>query len=602
MRIALISPEYPPAKRMGGIGTNTATVARALARRGEDVLVVTRGSGSRSVEHGVEVARIERRSLPNRAVERLLAYRQIAEVARRFRPDVVLAAEWEAEAWWLARWISIPVVTRLATPTYLLDVLNFGEVQSHTALVRRLERDQARRSAVVLAPSRAIVDRVAADWGLPPASVEIIPNPVDIDDVVRAGMTEHAIDLPARFVAFIGRLERRKGIEPLGEALGPLLAARRDLHAVLIGRDAGEEGGAVMERFRRDTAGVADRVHVLGELPREAALAILARAEAVALPSLWEAFGHVCVEAMALGRPVVAARAGGFAEIVEDGHSGWLVPPSDARALEHALKRCIEASDEARRRMGEAARRRARDFDVEAVIDRLGALLERAAGQPSELRAGAAGYRRYFRPEDRADPFHDLYEQKRRAVLAHFGDGPRRRILDVGGGYGRIAGPLSRDHVVVLSDVSREMLDEAQERWPSLDLVEADARRLPFADGEFDAALAIDLFPHLPELEEGLRELVRVVGAGGEVVFDTTNASPWWVLAYPGYVDRRPKRLLRTMLSRGVLPEWRPTVQHHRPREVREAAAAANLRLEGCRKLGPRWSPKWHLWWGTATR
>jgi glycogen synthase len=587
---------------MGGIGTNTATVARALARRGENVLVVTRGSPERYRDDGVEVVRLERRWLPHRAAERLLAYRRIARAARRFRPDVVYAAEWEAEAWWLARWTSIPVVTRLATPTYMLDLLNFGELQPGTALVRRLEREQARRSALVFAPSRAIADRVSADWGLADGSVEIVPNPVDVDEVTRAGATEPPIDLPPRFVAFIGRLERRKGLEPLGVALGRLLAARPDLHAVLIGRDSGEEGGAMMDGFRRDTAEVIDRVHQLGELPREAALAVVARAEAVALPSLWESFGYVCVEAMALGRPVVAADVGGFAEIVEDGRSGWLVPPGDAAALEQALARCVDAPDEERRRLGEEARRRARDFDVEAVVDGVGTLLERAAGGPSSLRAGAAGYRRHFRPEDRADPFSDLYERKREAVLAHFAGGPRRRILDVGGGYGRLAGPLSQGHDVVLSDVSPEMLAEASERWPGLEVVEADARRLPFADGDFDAVLAIDLFPHLPQLEQGLRELVRVVRPEGEVIFDTTNASPWWVLAYPAYVNRQPKRLLLTMLAGGVLPEWRATVRHHRPREVREAAAAAGLRLDGCRKLGPRWSPKWHLWWGTASR
>lgn len=599
MRIVLISPEYPPAERMGGIGTNTATVARALARRGEDVLVVTRGSAGRSRDEGVEVVRLERRWFPNRAVERLAAYRQIAKAARRFRPDVVQAAEWEAEAWWLARWSPIPVVTRLATPTYMLELLNFGELRPQTAFVRRLERDQARQSALVFAPTGAIADRVAADWQLPAGAVELVPNPVDVDEVVRAGTVEPPVDLPERFVAFIGRLERRKGIESLGAALGPLLAARRDLHAVLVGRDSGEEGGAVMEQFRRDTAEIAARVHVLGELPRQAALAVVARAEAVALPSLWESFGYVCVEAMALGRPVVAARVGGFAEIVEDGRSGRLVPPGDAAALEQALERFVDAPEEERRRLGEEAVRRARDFDVDAVVDRIGALLERVAGGSGGLRAGAVGYRRYFRPEDEADPFRDLYEQKKQAVLAHFA-GPRRRILDVGGGYGRLAGPLSRHHDVVLCDVSREMLDEARGRWPGLELVEADARELPFADGEFDAALAIDLFPHLPKLEEGLRELVRVVRPGGDVVFDTTNASPWWVLAYPAYFDRRPKRLLLTMLAGGVLPEWRATVRHHKPHEVREAAAAVGLRIESCRKLGPPWSPKWHLWWGTA--
>jgi glycogen(starch) synthase len=584
---------------MGGIGTNTATVARALARRGEDVLVVTRGPAARYEDEGVQVVRLEQRWLPNRAVERLLAYRQIAEAARRFRPDVVHAAEWEAEAWWLARWTSIPLVTRLATPTYMLELLNFGELRPQTAFVRRLERDQARRSAIVFGPTHAIADRVSADWHLPQGSVEIVPNPVEIDEIMRAGKTVPPDGLPLRYLAFIGRLERRKGIEPLGKALAPLLTAHGDLHAVLIGRDSGDEGGAVMDQFRRDTATVAHRIHVLGELPRKTALAVVARAEAVAVPSLWESFGYVCVEAMALGRPVVASRIGGLEEIVEDGHSGWLVPPGDAAALAQALERCLGDQD-AGRKLGAAAQQRAFDFDAEALVDRVKELLERAAAPASKLRAGAAGYRRYFRPESRSDPFSTLYEKKRKAVLDHFGRAPRRRILDVGGGYGRMAGPLSQDHDVVLCDISQEMLEEARGRWPALELVQADARQLPFADSEFDAMLAIDLMAHLPNLEEGLRELARVVRPGGAVVFDTTNASPWWVLAYPAYVNWRPKRLLRTMLAGGVLPEWRATVRHHRPGEVREAAVAAGIRLEGCRKLGPRWSPKWHLWWGTV--
>ena len=599
MRIVLISPEYPPADHMGGIGTNTVTVARALARRGDEVLVVTRGSSVSYEDDGVQVERLERRWLPNQVAERMLAYRRVAAAARRFRPDVVQAAEWEAEAWWVARRTSIPVVTRLATPTYMLDLLNFGQLRPQTAFVRRVERDQARRSAIVFAPTLAIADRVSADWRLPSGAVEIVPNPVEIDEVVRAGRTELPLELPSRFLVFIGRLERRKGIEVLGRALARVLAEQPDLHALLIGRDAGEEGGAVMEAFRRDTGLFEERVHVLGEQPREAALAIVARAEVVALPSLWESFGYVCVEAMALGRPVVAS-SGGFAEIVEDGRSGWLVPPGDDAALAGALARCL-ADPEARRRVGEEAARRARDFDSPAIVERIVSLYKRAADERAcGPRAGAPGYRRHFRPEDRADPFHRLYEEKRAAVLARFAGAGRKRILDVGGGYGRIAGPLAEEHDVVLCDVSDEMLAEARRRWPDLELVRADARRLPFPDSEFDAVLAIDLAPHLPALDEGLRELARVARPGGEVVFDTTSASPWWVLAYPAYINWRPKRLLLTLLAGGVLPEWRGSVRHHRPADVRSAITAAGLELDECRTFGPPWSPKWHLWFTTG--
>jgi glycogen(starch) synthase len=169
-------------------------------------------------------------------------------------------------------------------------------------------------------------------------------------------------------------------------------------------------------------------------------------------------------------------------------------------------------------------------------------------------------------------------------------------VLDVGGGYGRFAGPLSAQHEVVLCDISPEMIEEASHRWPSLHVIRADARCLPFEDESFDLVLAIDLLTHLPRLDQGFAELARVARRGGRVVADTTNRSPWWVLAYPRYVGFRPLRLVKTMLAGGVLPEWRTLVRHHTPREARVAISAAGLDLESVHRFGPWWSPKWCVW------
>jgi len=109
-----------------------------------------------------------------------------------------------------------------------------------------------------------------------------------------------------------------------------------------------------------------DRVHVLGRLPRPVALAVVGRAELVVLPSLWEGFGFVAVEALALalGRAVVASSGSGFGEIITSGRDGWLVPPGDARALYR----------------GAIASRPSEGFD-ETIYTR--------------------GYRRFFRPDER---------------------------------------------------------------------------------------------------------------------------------------------------------------------------------------------------------
>jgi glycogen(starch) synthase len=594
VRVALVSREYPPAARGGGIGTNTEITARALAERGHEVHVLTRGDGFVSVADGVTVHALHHRWVPQAAAERLVALRGIAAVVRRLRPDVVQAAEWEAEAWWIARFGRTPVVTRLATPTHILEELNHGRLLDETALVRRLEREQTQRSAAVYAPTSSIADRIAAEWRL--ASVELIPNPVDVDAVrEQAASTAPPFDLPGRFVCFFGRLERRKGIESLATALANVLSRHPDVHAVLIGRDPGDEEGALRARVHAALAPVRDRILLTGELPREQALAIVARAEVVALPSLWESFGYVCVEAMALGRPVVASAAGGLVDIVEDGRSGRLVPPGDAAALAAALDDWLGDLG-ARASIGAEASRQANRFATEHVVGRIERLLEQAADKRLSPTIYRRGYRRHFRP-DEPGPFQRLYERKRDAVLSQFAAGPRRRIVDVGGGYGRLAGPLAARHDVTLVDVSPEMLEEAGRRWPMLRSVEADARSLPFADGEFDALLALDLTPHLPDLEAGIRELARVVRSGGEVVVDTSNASPWWVPAYPGYVNWRPKRLLLTMRAGGVLPEWREVVRHHTPADARAALRASGLRVEQEQRFGPPWSAKWHLWW-----
>jgi glycogen(starch) synthase len=468
-----------------------------------------------------------------------------------------------------------------------------------------MERFQALHSDALVAPTHALAERVAPAWGFPAASVAVIPNPVDGEAVRWAGRAAPPRAVPDRYLLFVGRLERRKGVETLARALPAVLERHPDLHVVLLGRDAGAHAGGVVRDLRERTERFSARVHLLGELPRDQALTIVARAELVVLPSLWEAFGFVAVEAMALGRPVVASAGGGFAEIVRHGESGWLVAPGSADALAASLLAALGRTEELAR-VGAAARRRADDFDADRLAPRLSALYDRvvAARSPRRPMFDAsiyrAEYRRHFRPEQRTGPFHRIYERKRDAVVEHFEAREPMRLLDVGCGPGRLTAPLAARHAMTGCDISPAMLEEARRRCPEgVTLVEADARRLPFADGEFDGLLALDLLTHLPDLDAGLAELARVVRPGGPLVLDTSNASPWWVPAYPAYVAWRPRRLLVTMRSRGVLPEWRSLVTHHREHEVRRALVTARLRVDAMQPFGPPWSPKWHLWYAT---
>ena len=346
MRVVLLSPGYPP-ESGGGIGAYTATVAQALARAGHETFVVSwiRGNAERFRDGDVTVVLLQRRPRRRQTTSRLQATTLAGLAVRKLRPDVIQAPEYFADAWALARtpWRS-RLVTRLATPTYLLEQLNEGRVRPETRVLRRLERDQARRSAAIVAPTRALGGLVATEWGLEPRRIHHIPNAVDIDEVRSAGNTASVNELPSRFVAFPARAERRKGVDVLAKALPLALAATSDVEAIFLGGGTAE----AVERLVALTGPVADRVRVLEHLPRDEALAIVARAEVVVLPSLWENFSNAALEAMALQRPLIATDVGGFPEFVEDGQTGWLVPPGDVDALAACIATRLANQDHTR--------------------------------------------------------------------------------------------------------------------------------------------------------------------------------------------------------------------------------------------------------------
>jgi len=128
-------------------------------------------------------------------------------------------------------------------------------------------------------------------------------------------------------------------------------------------------GGGDLEEYLRDLAlemGVSARVHVLG--PRRDVPALMHAVDVFAMPSIWEGFGLVLLEAMAAGRPIVASRVATIPEVVVDGETGLLVPPGDPVALAEAL--ALLAHDPPRAKaFGEAGRQRLRgQFSIDKMV------------------------------------------------------------------------------------------------------------------------------------------------------------------------------------------------------------------------------------------
>jgi glycosyltransferase involved in cell wall biosynthesis len=191
-------------------------------------------------------------------------------------------------------------------------------------------------------------------------------------------------------VGIVGRLEPWKGQEIFLRAAARLAKARADLRFMVVGGAILGWEGSYPDNLRGMAAdlGVADRVHFAGHqadvYPWYDALDVVVHA------SFDEPFGLVLVEAMALGKPLVATNVGGPPEIVEDGTSGLLVPPGDPEQLARAVERIL-ADRGLASALSRGAVERANAFTEERMAEGFADLLTTVTASDPRLRDGPAG-------------------------------------------------------------------------------------------------------------------------------------------------------------------------------------------------------------------
>jgi glycosyltransferase involved in cell wall biosynthesis len=203
--------------------------------------------------------------------------------------------------------------------------------------------------------------------GIPAENAQVLPNAVDVN--LFRPKADSARTNGAIRVGYAGQWVPRKGVAQLLEAWKTVKSEMPAAELYLAGgaklwknSDANRQGEPIAASVQQMEE--QNLLHWVGVVPRSQMPDFWNSGDVAVVPSLYEPFGLVALEALACGVPVVASAVGGLQEIVEDGESGILVPPGDAGAIARALRELL-SNESLRFRLAQGARHRAEEFSLE---------------------------------------------------------------------------------------------------------------------------------------------------------------------------------------------------------------------------------------------
>ena len=415
-RVAMISVHTSPFAQLGGRDTGGMNVyvrelSRHLADRGVKVDIFTRRTDRQSpaiteVHAGVRLINIEAGppepvnkdalfcSLPEFASE--MAYLALQEGTNY---DVIHGH------YWLSGWAgkllqdywNAPLVMMFHTLAHLKNAVA-GDGAKETTLRLQVESRLIDIADTIITANPDEQAEMIARLGANEHRISLVPPGIDLDlfQPRDSAAARRALDLPTGpLVLFVGRIDPVKGIDTLFEGFHHLLHSQnwagQPPRLVFVGgliriEGTGSTMDADLQRLaqRAKELGLADSVLFRGSQPRQLLPIYYNAVDVCAVPSRYESFGLVAVEAMACGTPIVASSVGGLRFSIEDGVSGLLVPHSEPTALSDALYRVL-TDHSLRSRMQVGARQAAVRYSWQTITSAMLRVYERVATRDHSL-------------------------------------------------------------------------------------------------------------------------------------------------------------------------------------------------------------------------
>ena len=393
----LLSWEYPPVVE-GGLARAVRKLSEQLVRDGAEVHVLTRGGGRLPAEedrHGVTVHRVREPTYPKGDVGAFIRWvdgmnadmlERGGELMERFDFDLVHSHDW------LVAGAAEPLARRHGCPWIVtVHATEFGRhqgwvdkyPQSH---IHGVEASMVHRADEVIACSNYMRGHIASAFGVSPRRITVIPNGIDPSD-----LESFADDLGAlrakyaapdeRLVLLVGRLVYEKGFHLALDALAAAVTRLGDVRFVVAGTGTAE---AELKKQARKL-GLMKHGSFLGWVGDDMLHSLYRISDVCIVPSIYEPFGLVALEAMASGCLTIVADTGGLREVVPgDGSVGLRFRSRDSDSLGEILQDVL-ADDDGRRRLVAAAREHVLKFDWAEVGATMLELYRRPRAAPRKV-------------------------------------------------------------------------------------------------------------------------------------------------------------------------------------------------------------------------
>ena len=392
MRVLILSWEYPPLIE-GGLARHVRKLAENLSRQGVEVHVLTRGHEESPAEEelrGVLVHRVREPERPRELgefvtwVEHMNADMLAAgvELGDRYDFDVVHGHDWlvAVAGDHLARRFRCPLAVTIHATEY---GRHQGWVETHPqSHIHGVERWMANRADRVITCSAYMREHVADIYGLEEDRITVIPNGIDPSDLVTV---EDLDELRRRFAApderlvlLVGRLVYEKGFQLALEALPGLVERVGNVRFIVAGSGTHEEE----LRAQATELGLDDHGTFLGWIGDDMLHSLYRIADLTVVPSIYEPFGLVALEAMASGCPCLVADTGGLREVVPNDEVGLRFRSRDPESLGRMAERLL-TDRQLRDRLTAEASEHVLTFDWADVAEQAAKLYAELAGERS---------------------------------------------------------------------------------------------------------------------------------------------------------------------------------------------------------------------------